>query len=366
MRRVGAAILAAALLLIGPATANAGEGPARQRQSVLDADRVLTKSSGNWASPRCVGDGAAGPRVQPVFVHRAGHPNRFPDFEGVLRRSLALTTGIYERSSRGTRTIRWVHGVDCRPIIRVVAVPAPVSHRLAPMRTWLQANVRGFGRSDRVYALWVDGITGWGWSGLGGDRWSATWSSSGGFVWADAHELTHALGAVSNRAPHATGRGHCWDATDVMCYRDGGAGWRDAATCEQAGNNYRLDCGGDDYFNLRPRPGTWLARNPTANVARSRFLAVVRPQPYPRVPDPPVGVAVSDGPDGRQVTWRTRSGTRYDVWTDDPATVRVRWLGMGLPGPPVSLPSTGGREKLMVRAITDAGYSDPVVIRPGR
>jgi hypothetical protein len=89
------------------------------------------------------------------------------------------------------------------------------------------------------------------------------------------HELTHTLGAVQNSAPHSSGASHCWDEHDVMCYDDGGpyfksgGGTGDLHTlCAQT--LQALDCGGDDYFNATPAPGSYLATH--WDAARSTFL----------------------------------------------------------------------------------------------
>jgi hypothetical protein len=66
-------------------------------------------------------------------------------------------------------------------------------------------------------------------------------------------------------APHATTAGHCTDGYDVMCYSDGGTQSTPYSTtaCPQiagsAGLVQTYDCGGDDYFNPSPAPGSYLA-----------------------------------------------------------------------------------------------------------
>lgn len=354
---VGAsAVLALAVGFLSPSSVAAAVAQdSTVRQSPLDADYYLADASGHWAPPRCVGDGSAGPRVQPVFVYRKGFRNRFPQFETVLRRSLALSTGIVERSSGTRRTVRWVHDAACRPKIWTVAVPAAKTYDLLSIRRYLTKRQPRFRATNRVFTLWVDATTSPNWSGLGGDRWSATWSSSWGFVWVDTHEMIHALGAVSSAAPHATGKAHCYDGYDVMCYRDGGPGWRKVVRCAWPGAQYRLDCGDDDYFAVNPRRGSWLARNPAANVANSRFLAVVAPRALPSEPPAPSSVVRNEV----LVTWQMQPGVRYDVGVRDPDG-SVTWLGQDLNAGVLAIGGIDPTTRVFVRAVNDAGYSSRV------
>lgn len=329
------------------------------RQSATDADYYLRDASGHWAAPRCIGDGRAGPRVQPVFVHRKGRPSRYKHFRAVLQRSLRLTTGIVERSSRTQRTVRWVHDRRCRPVIWEVAVPAREMYNLDSLRGYLRARQPRFRKADRVYSLWVDGRTSPEWSGLGGNKWSATWSSSWGFVWVDAHELMHALGAIHPGAPHATGRGHCYDGYDVMCYSDGGHAWRKKTVCRSQTAMFRLDCGKDDYFSIDPRPGSWLARHPGANIANSRFLAAVAPRRLPRPPAPATDVRHTM----TTVQWSSAPGVTYDVGMANPGE-GLRWIARDVRGSSALLPPVTPGSRIYVRAVNDAGYAARVLSEP--
>ena len=355
------AAVTAAVVGLSAAVAPAAsvDGPsgysAAPRQSALDADYYLVDASGNWAAPRCIGDGSRGPRVQPVFVYRKGTKNRYAHFRTVLNRSTDLTTGIFERSSGARRTVRWVHDRSCRPVFLQVAVPASKTYNLVNLRRYLTNRDPRFRRTDRVYSLWVDATTSPNWSGLGGDRWSATWSSSWGFVWVDAHELVHALGAISPNAPHSTGKGHCYDAYDIMCYRDGGPAWRKTIKCPSPDSQYRLDCGDDDYFALKPRKGSWLARNPSANVANSRFLAKVKPRPLPVQPAAPTGVTR----DFDSVDWQAVPGVRYDVGVVEGDT-SITWVVQDTTAGTVAMAPISARSRVFVRAVNDAGYSKRV------
>jgi hypothetical protein len=248
--------------------------------------------------------------------------------------------------------VRWVHDEQCRPTFWEVAVPTAMTHDLVSLRRYLTTHDRRFRRTDRVYSLWVDSTTSPSWSGLGDTRWSATWSSSWGFVWVDAHELVHALGALRPDAPHATGKGHCYDGYDVMCYSDGGPGWRKYTACPWPGAQYRLDCGDDDYFAVKPRKGSWLARNPAANVAKSRFIARVPGRHLPSEPARPSDVVN----DGWAVSWTVTAGVRYDVGALD-SDGSVSWLAQDDTSGRVSLYDVSPQTRVFVRAVNDAGYS---------
>lgn len=350
-RGLGFGVVAALIMVLGVA-GGASAKDVTPRQGPTDADHLLRDASGNLAAPRCIDNGVSGPRVQPVFVYRAGQNNRFERFRTVLQRSTYLTSGIFERSSAGQRAVRWVHDEACQPIILQVAVPSRFTYNLVNLRSYLTRTDARFRRSDRVYSLWVDAYTSPTWSGLGDKRWSASWTSSYGFIWVDAHELVHALGAVNGGAPHATGKGHCWDAYDVMCYRDGGPAWRNAQMCVSPQAPYRLDCGSDDYFAVAPRRGSWLARNPAHNVANSRFLAKTLPVPLPGPPPAPEQVTRT----ATSVEWIAVPGVRYDVGYTTFSGL-IAWVGQDLTSGQADLAAFPNGKKVFVRAVNDAGYS---------
>ena len=91
------------------------------------------------------------------------------------------------------------------------------------------------------------------------------------------HELFHAFGAVQPSAPHHGGGRHCVERQDLMC-DPGFAGplvcdYRDYPTIDWDTPEGRLDCGGDDYFNPSPAPGSYLATH--WNTYNSPFLCAV-------------------------------------------------------------------------------------------
>lgn len=84
------------------------------------------------------------------------------------------------------------------------------------------------------------------------------------------HELGHNLGAVQNSAPRTSGAGHCIDGLDVMCYNDGGP--NTASYSNGVCDVQVFDCGKNDYFNLQPTPGSYLATKWNLGSRLNRYL----------------------------------------------------------------------------------------------
>jgi hypothetical protein len=86
--------------------------------------------------------------------------------------------------------------------------------------------------------------------------------SSGAYIF--LHEVGHTLGAVQHSSPHSSGAGHCYTSADVMCYADGGPWFAGGGTMQQicdpmSDGQYPFDCGGGDYYEVDPAPGSYLA-----------------------------------------------------------------------------------------------------------
>ena len=116
-----------------------------------------------------------------------------------------------------------------------------------------------------------------------------------------------------------------------------------------------MDCGDDDYFALKPRKGSWLARNPSANVANSRFLAKVKPRPLPIEPDTPTAVSR----DFDSVDWQAVPGVRYDVGVVQ-GDADITWVVQGTTAGTVAMAPISAQSRVFVRAVNDAGYSKRV------
>jgi GNAT superfamily N-acetyltransferase len=92
------------------------------------------------------------------------------------------------------------------------------------------------------------------------------------------HENAHNMGAVQAGAPNATKvHGHCRDESDVMCYPDGAEG--ELGMLDVCAGGERFDCGYDDYFDVAPEPGEYLATHWNIGSAANRFIELSDPLP---------------------------------------------------------------------------------------
>lgn len=234
----------------------------------------------------CFGDGQDGPRIQ--VLHIVADNKKVPVPAAEIRRNVAKVATVFEESARRhggpVVTPRFVHDDKCRPTITQVAVPASAYKAgYQPVFDWLHDN--GYARDDRKYLLMVHDRT----KNICG-RGTYFFDASPGLdnannrrtgyayversCWGhiETHEVVHTLGAVLEGAPNANSAGHCSDEHDIMCYDDG-TGTRLRKVCSEAWEQL-LDCGGDDYFNPNPKPGSYLATH--WNIFNSSFLGFVR------------------------------------------------------------------------------------------
>jgi hypothetical protein len=250
--------------------------------------------------------------VKVVYAYASDRPNRFAAVADRLQANVSLLSRFVAGQSGGRRTIRFDLGTSCGAAyvdVQTLALPNPLSYYVvsgAPQFGRLIDDVNAMLRpvgAPRDYAVYADAMRGTnGVSGTGQFYYGAaaevpegTYHNHGGLVaavWGRQtlaagpyaepatmlHEITHNLGAVQGSAPHSTGlvgstpAGHCFDEQDVMCYRDGGPNNVLTYTCPLRGGEVpeTYDCGGDDYFNATPAPGSWLATH--WNVYNSAFL----------------------------------------------------------------------------------------------
>lgn len=241
----------------------------------------------------CDGDGSSGKRVQLLYVRESSQTDRLAQFlttfqgwAGDIDQAFlgdAVATGGY-------RKVRWVHDRFCKPTVTTVVLANGTLSDYDKAEAAVKA--AGYNSTDRKYLAFAETSS---WCGLGGggvgandDRPGAenryniggdfATVGSGCWGWAPAaHELLHVLGAVIASAPHATAYGHCWDDEDIMCYDDGGIPNPPGSiqkVCPGAPEN-QLDCNHDDYYNVNPTAGTWLASH--WNVAHSQYLLTAPP-----------------------------------------------------------------------------------------
>ena len=272
----------------------------------------------------CVGDGTSGNRVQAVYAYTAGH-NRSTAVLPLIRRYAAQVDAVFRASAAalgGSRRVRWVTSSGCA--LSIVRVKVSSTARTSFARLERDLAAAGLKRPDRKYLVWFDAPMPRRVCGVGDEVYDASRQPTNGsnsgpsFAWvyapcwgqsarsgpsghefSEAHELMHTLGAVQTHAPHATPAGHCRDEWDLMCYADGTLSMRHV--CSSGGKN-RFDCRGDDYFNPKPRPGSWLATH--WNTASSSFLLGSDTGP------PTIAIAATFNTGGRPpsagLTWTVR------------------------------------------------------------
>jgi hypothetical protein len=253
----------------------------------------------------CDGNGTAGKRVQLLYVRGDGQPNNLATHQSKMVEIPAKIDAEFLEAAHRTggssafRAVRWVTDASCVPTITSVVVPQSImdipddgtTKYADDLVDWLKNN--GYGNNDRKYVVWYErDACGLGYSNGGSDSPDASNGfngtghaligvrSSACFWWgATAHELLHTLGAVQPSAPHGTPGSHCWDDQDIMCYDDGTSSNPLTVLCPTAaGDEFAenmIDCNGDDYFNVNPPAGSYLATH--WNVANSEFLIKTAP-----------------------------------------------------------------------------------------
>ena len=236
----------------------------------------------------CYGDGVSGKRVQVIYAVASDRTDRYSSVVELIRGyAWNLDQAFYNSAQRdgGVRHVRFVTDSSCQLDVDHVVLSPTGDDSIGNTRTELR-NL-GFGSMDRKYLVFADAGVYCGISFTAGDDRpdSSNPANSGATVsrvdagcWGGtnsvpAHELAHALGAVQLTAPHSNGAWHCTDEYDRLCYDDG-SGSTMTHLCASS-EEPLLDCNGDDYFNVAPVAGSWLATH--WNLANSMFLDSVEP-----------------------------------------------------------------------------------------
>jgi hypothetical protein len=232
----------------------------------------------------CLDDGVSGPRVQLVYVRRNDRPSRYAELQPNFRRFAAEMDLIFNQSARktgGTLRVRYVTDANCQVDVQELVVAPPSLDRFGTLIQKMES--AGYDELDRKYLMLVDERIFCGVATYAGGRHADKPNSQShdftGYARVDipcwdagsmAHELSHTLGAVQLSAPNTSGGGHCIDEWDVLCYSDQPFKPRMRTICEDGTQDFRLDCGNDDYFAANPAAGSYLSRH--WNLARSRYL----------------------------------------------------------------------------------------------
>jgi hypothetical protein len=235
------------------------------------------------ASVSCIGDGTSGNRIQAIYAHALGVPDRYEEVVTSLREWMAeADQAVWTSAGQtgGGKRLRFVTDNACQlDVARVTLTPAG-DDSFSQMRTELVA--QGYTRTDRKYLVWVDaavGICGLG-EVYGDTRPGQENRNNRGpsyarvdtpcWQYAELHEIFHNLGAVQRDAPHPSAAWHCTDEADVMCYDDDGSGPTVMTVVCPPEQEALLDCGDNDYFSTNPASGNYLATH--WNTANSSFL----------------------------------------------------------------------------------------------
>jgi putative cell wall-binding protein len=297
------------------------------------ADAPVGSAAAGGASAPCVGDGRSGMRVQVVYARADGTQDRYDALRGQLRETAGVMSHGLHASARGAgggRHIRYVTDGRCEVSIQRVTVSPDAAASFAGVASDLRR--QGFTDSRRKYLVFLDHVGYCGFGSLPQDRSPGIGNAANGragtfglalvgsvcfrTVHAGAHtgmhELLHTLGAVADHAPNSTGRGHCTDGSDVMCYADeSGRATRSVCPAVQP---FRIDCANEDYFHPAPPAGHRLST--TWNTADSAFLEGSRFADWRDPVAPEADAAPHDG--GVTVTWQAagRYTRRVEVLRD--------------------------------------------------
>ncbi len=252
----------------------------------------------NTLTPQCLGSGADGKRVELIYAYGGASPNAelLQAANGYATRIERMLT-MSATATGGVRHLRWRTNngsPGCTIVLNPVQVPTSLQHFSEVVNAVKNA---GFNQPDRKYLTWVEDTTIPGYADpctaqfLTDDSPGQTNLSNtttlhsvcsllDGIGFGPGHEIMHNFGAVQSTAPHSDSAAHCTQGFDPMCY--GLAMVVDPACADQFVYSYVYDCGGDDYFNTNPAPGSYLCTH--WNTARSAFLTNNLDETVPSAP----------------------------------------------------------------------------------
>jgi hypothetical protein len=255
------------------------------------AGKALPKSFSGWplARPQCVSDGTKQFHHQVIYARAVDRPDRFARMRDGIRLLVHGSTGYLRvTSARHGRSLsyRVLCGGSSVSVLNVKLSIRDAGATFSDIVTDLIA--QGFSNPFAKYWIFYDGAPRDGASGVGtlrlDDSPGADNANNFGPGWAvtyDAgvltnlrtmmHENGHNLGAVQLSAPNSNKAGHCIDGLDLMCYYES-SGFGERYTTTRC-RVQEYDCGSDDYFNPRPKRGSYLAKHWNTGSAANRFLA---------------------------------------------------------------------------------------------
>lgn len=179
-------------------------------------------------------------------------------------RVAALNAKFYDSAVESGAAADLVFACDAAGAVRVDQVKLPTTSAADSFSTILSdLKAKGYNKANEKYAVWYDASMGGGIAGQGNyykDQRDSASNYNNGYAALYAvsydyttetllHEIGHAMGAVQDGAPHSTGAGHCWEASDVMCYNDRGP--KDRPLLQTCTGTRPFDCAHDDYFDTK-------------------------------------------------------------------------------------------------------------------
>lgn len=278
--------------------------PVQQGSGVLSARRGAV----TIPPAPCVGNGKGGRRIRVLYGYPEGTKNRIKHQRAKVRDAVSLADYNLDFATSGVEGQHY--RLYCKndvavtvTAVKLVAIGSDANFTFTDVLNSLSNQVSyGLGPEDFedsrfVYSIFVDNIACCypygGQANLSGDdrpdptvnlnnlafgnrysmiRWGLVPESEAKIF---QHEVGHNLGAVQVSSPHTSGAYHCYDGEDVMCYNDGGpyfsGGGSMTADCLLQDDGLPpFDCGGDDYYNATPLPGSYLETH--WNLAASSWL----------------------------------------------------------------------------------------------
>jgi hypothetical protein len=308
----------------GPDPAPPGIDVTRERTTV----ELVAGTAGEAATAAvdCVGDGTSGKRVEAIYAVASDRTNRYASLTASFPVWAARVDSVVQAAATATggeRHVRWLTS-GCDLIVRNVTLSALGDDNIA--NTMSELRNMGYNRTDRKYLLWVDSNVYCGIATIWPDDSPGSSNRNNGYdasfarvdtpCWGnvnsvEAHELVHNWGGVQRTAPHGTPNFHCFDEYDRLCYDDDGNGPVSMQIiCNTSSLEAQLDCNHDDYFNVSPATGSWLASH--WNVANSGWLEAAEGSPTTTIPPttvPPTTTTVAPTTTTRPTRTTTFTGT---------------------------------------------------------
>lgn len=250
-------------------------------------------------NPKCVRNPRNEFHHKMLYTYAQDDTNRYSQRLSEMRLMVRMMNGfLYDESKQFGRPMEYRVACTSTGEVSVDTVRLAISRNRSELLVGAQDyvnivnEVRRAGYSNPFAKYWIyfegkqpsfPGIAGIASGAIGDDRPSANnWNNYGpgygvfyglqGESGAEVmmHEDAHTMGAVSANAPNTSRGFHCNDGQDVMCYKDGGAA--SDAFSNSVCRRKAFDCNYNDYFNPKPKAGSFLATHWNLGHPRHRFF----------------------------------------------------------------------------------------------